>query len=84
MMVSDNGESGAGVDGAAFQGRSNSLFPTRFVSFNTGIYQFTFGTDGSQVKGRYSFIYVFEDWQWKIAHHHSSQMPGDTVRKGKA
>lgn len=48
---------------------------------HAGVYKFTFGTDGSQVKGRYSFIYVYEDGQWKISHHHSSQMPGDTVRK---
>jgi len=27
------------------------------------------------VKAQYSFVYVYEDGQWKIAHHHSSQMP---------
>lgn len=31
--------------------------------------------------GRYSFVYIFEDGEWKIAHHHSSQLPGDTIRK---
>jgi ketosteroid isomerase-like protein len=33
------------------------------------------GKDGSKVKARYSFIYVFEDGEWKISHHHSSAMP---------
>jgi hypothetical protein len=27
------------------------------------------------VKGRYSFVYVYEDGEWKISHHHSSVMP---------
>jgi len=42
---------------------------------DAGIYEFTMGIDGSKVKGRYSFIYVFEDGEWKISHHHSSVMP---------
>lgn len=29
----------------------------------------------SQVKGRFTFIYRFEDGQWKIDHLHSSLMP---------
>jgi hypothetical protein len=33
------------------------------------------GADGSKVKGRYSFVYVYEDDTWKISHHHSSVMP---------
>ena len=40
-----------------------------------GIYEFTMGTTGDKVKGRYSFVYVWEDGQWKISHHHSSVMP---------
>merc|ERR1711906_64495 len=40
-----------------------------------GIYEFTMGATGDKVKGRYSFVYVREDDQWKIAHHHSSVMP---------
>jgi len=44
-----------------------------------GIYEFTFGTTGQKVKGRYSFIYTYEDNDWKIAHHHSSVMPEGIV-----
>jgi ketosteroid isomerase-like protein len=33
------------------------------------------GADGSKVLARYSFVYVKEDGEWKIAHHHSSAMP---------
>jgi hypothetical protein len=33
------------------------------------------GATGAKVKARYSFLYVYEQGQWKIAHHHSSQMP---------
>lgn len=47
---------------------------------DAGIYEFTMGKDGSKVKGRYSFIYVFEDGQWKISHHHSSVMPEGITR----
>mmetsp|Transcript_54437 Transcript_54437/g.65614 ORF Transcript_54437/g.65614 Transcript_54437/m.65614 type:complete len:615 (-) Transcript_54437:243-2087(-) len=44
-----------------------------------GIYEFTFGVNGQKVKGRYSYIYVFEDGEWKISHHHSSVMPEGIV-----
>jgi hypothetical protein len=42
---------------------------------DVGIYEFTMGATGSKVKGRYSFVYVYEDGIWKISHHHSSVMP---------
>jgi len=42
---------------------------------DVGIYEFTMGATGDKVLGRYSFIYVWEDDEWKIAHHHSSVMP---------
>ncbi len=42
---------------------------------DVGIYEFTMGATGDRVKGRYSFVYVWEDGQWKISHHHSSVMP---------
>jgi uncharacterized protein (TIGR02246 family) len=40
-----------------------------------GIYEFTMGATGEKVKARYTFVYVFEDGEWKISHHHSSVMP---------
>jgi hypothetical protein len=42
---------------------------------DAGIYEFTMGANGDKVKGRYSFVYVWEDGEWKISHHHSSVMP---------
>merc|ERR1711920_683471 len=42
---------------------------------DAGIYEFTMGATGDKVTGRYSFVYVYEDNQWKISHHHSSVMP---------
>jgi hypothetical protein len=42
---------------------------------DSGIYEFEMGATGAQVKARYTFIYKYEDGQWKIVHHHSSAMP---------
>ena len=42
---------------------------------DAGIYEFTMAPSGDKVRGRYSFVYVWEDDQWKISHHHSSVMP---------
>lgn len=42
---------------------------------DVGIYEFTMGTTGDKVKARYSFVYTYEDNEWKISHHHSSVMP---------
>ena len=42
---------------------------------DAGIYEFTFGATGDKVKARYTYVYTFEDGEWKIAHHHSSVMP---------
>merc|ERR1712176_1197789 len=44
-----------------------------------GIYEFDLL--GQKVKARYSFVYRLEDGEWKIAHHHSSQMPEEVVPK---
>merc|ERR1712176_715821 len=33
------------------------------------------GSTGAKVKGRYTFVYVYEDGEWKISQHHSSVMP---------
>ena len=37
------------------------------------------GATGAKVRGRYSFVYVWEDGEWKINHHHSSMMPEGTI-----
>ncbi|OEU13809.1 hypothetical protein FRACYDRAFT_269935 [Fragilariopsis cylindrus CCMP1102] len=50
-------------------------------AMDDGIYEFIMGTDGSKVKARYSFVYTYEDGEWKITHHHSSQMPEEIVPK---
>jgi len=50
-------------------------------AMDDGIYEFTMGATGDKVKARYSFVYVHEDGEWKIAHHHSSQMPEEIVPK---
>lgn len=42
---------------------------------DAGIYEFTMGATGDKVKARYTYVYTFEDGEWKIAHHHSSVMP---------
>ncbi len=41
---------------------------------DAGLYNFRF-LDGSHAQARYSFIYVLEDGEWKISHHHSSLLP---------
>jgi uncharacterized protein (TIGR02246 family) len=46
---------------------------------DVGIYDFTMGATNKKVKARYSFVYVYEDNQWKILHHHSSQMPEEVT-----
>ena len=53
---------------------SHAMVGTNWAK-DVGIYEFTMGADGSKVKARYSFVYVYEDDQWKISHHHSSIMP---------
>lgn len=45
------------------------------IAQDAGIYEFTMGATGDVVKARYTYVYVYEDNQWKIAHHHSSVMP---------
>merc|ERR1719296_500176 len=45
---------------------------------DVGVYEFTMGATGKKVKGRYTFVYVFEDGEWKISQHHSSVMPEGT------
>merc|ERR1719373_1468495 len=57
---------------------SNVLIGTNWAQ-DAGIYEFTMGVDGSKVKGRYTFVYVYEDGEWKISQHHSSVMPEGIV-----
>jgi len=45
---------------------------------DAGLYTFRFA-DGSSAEARYSFIYVLEDGEWKISHHHSSLQPESTA-----
>ena len=33
------------------------------------------GATGDKVKARYTYVYTYEEGEWKIAHHHSSVMP---------
>ena len=50
-------------------------------AMDDGIYEFTLGASGDKVKARYSFVYTHEGGEWKIAHHHSSQMPEEIMPK---
>lgn len=45
---------------------------------DAGIYEFTFN-DGSKTRGRYSFVYTYENGKWMISNHHSSIMPEPAV-----
>jgi uncharacterized protein (TIGR02246 family) len=45
------------------------------TAIDAGLYTFTFGTTGAQVKARYTFTYKWEGKQWLITSHHSSAMP---------
>jgi uncharacterized protein (TIGR02246 family) len=44
------------------------------TAIDAGIYTFRFG-DGSSVKARYTFTYVWNGHKWLITSHHSSKMP---------
>ena len=44
-------------------------------ALDAGVYEFTMGATGDKVKARYTFLYKYENGEWKIAHHHSSVMP---------
>jgi uncharacterized protein (TIGR02246 family) len=50
---------------------------------DAGVYEFTMGADGSKVLARYTYMYIFEDGEWKIAHHHSSVMPEEYLNAGE-
>ncbi|MDT9199465.1 SgcJ/EcaC family oxidoreductase [Limnospira fusiformis KN01] len=45
---------------------------------DVGVYTFTFTDDQGQTTqevARFSYVYVYKDGEWLIAHHHSSLMP---------
>ena len=48
---------------------------------DNGMYEFEMGANGNVVQARYSFVYIKDGDSWKIAHHHSSQMPEEVVAK---
>lgn len=37
-------------------------------ALDAGVYEFTMGATGDKVKARYTYLYTFEDGEWKIAH----------------
>jgi uncharacterized protein (TIGR02246 family) len=45
------------------------------TAIDAGLYTFTFGKDGKQVKARYTFTYKWFGDAWLITSHHSSAMP---------
>jgi uncharacterized protein (TIGR02246 family) len=44
-------------------------------AIDTGLYTFTFASNGKQVKARYTFTYKWFGDRWLITSHHSSAMP---------
>jgi hypothetical protein len=45
------------------------------TAIDEGLYSFTFLKTGAQVKGRYTFTYKWDGWEWLITSHHSSALP---------
>ena len=45
------------------------------TAVDSGLYTFTFGTNGKQVRARYTFTYKWFGDRWLITSHHSSAMP---------
>ena len=45
------------------------------TAVDAGLYTFTFGKTGAQVKARYTYTYKWDGKQWLITSHHSSAMP---------
>ena len=47
------------------------------TAVDAGLYTFTFGTTGTEVKAHYTYTYKWDGKQWLITSHHSSAMPED-------
>ena len=45
------------------------------TAVDAGLYTFTLGATGAQVKARYTYTYEWDGKQWLITSHHSSAMP---------
>ena len=45
------------------------------TAVDSGLYTFTYGTTGAEVKARYTYTYKWDGKQWLITSHHSSAMP---------
>lgn len=77
------------VDGGAPNKKPSTIVTTTDHSSgpgwakDAGVYEFTMGATGDKVLARYSFVYVYEDGVWKIAHHHSSVMPEALLAKNE-
>ncbi|MDO4796269.1 MAG: SgcJ/EcaC family oxidoreductase [Brachymonas sp.] len=44
-------------------------------AIDSGLYTFTFGETGEQLRARYTYTYRWNGKEWKISSHHSSAMP---------
>ena len=45
------------------------------TAVDAGLYTFSYGTSGKQVRARYTYTYEWANNQWLITSHHSSAMP---------
>jgi uncharacterized protein (TIGR02246 family) len=43
------------------------------IAVNSGLYNFI--TNGKTINARFSFVYIWDDSEWKIISHHSSVLP---------
>jgi uncharacterized protein (TIGR02246 family) len=54
---------------------SGDIFLGTNWALDFGVYSFTLDGGETKIRARYSFVYSYEDGDWKISHHHSSIMP---------
>jgi uncharacterized protein (TIGR02246 family) len=53
------------------------------TAVDAGLYTFTLGATGDQVKARYTYTYRWDGTQWLITSHHSSAMPEENGGDGR-